>query len=185
MRRLGLIAAAGFGALVLAGCATMSVSSYVERSIDFAQYRTYSWGPADALPVGDPRLDNNALFRDYVQGAVERHLAARGYVHDGSGTPDLLIHYHANVQRRFNLGERPANCNVADCLPPVFAYQAGTLVLDMLDSRTNTLIWRGWAEDAMDGVIGNQDRLEEKVERAVTRMIARLPVATALPVSSR
>ena len=66
-------------ALGLVGCATMSVSSHVERGLDLAQYRTYDWGPADALPTGDPRLDKNPFFQDHVQGAVEKQLAAKGF----------------------------------------------------------------------------------------------------------
>lgn len=184
MRRIGLLTFIGIAALTLAGCATMAVNAYVGRGVDFTQYRTYNWDVADALPTGDPRLDNNALFRDYLEGAIERHLAARGYVHV-PGQADLMIHYHANVEQRFHVGERPANCYDRECLPPVFDYEAGTLVLDMLDGRTNKLVWRGWAEDSLSGVIGNQDRLEEKVEQAVTRMIARLPVAPALARETR
>ncbi len=55
MRRLGELATLILSALALAGCATMNVSSHVERGVNFAQYRTFDWGPADALPTGDPR----------------------------------------------------------------------------------------------------------------------------------
>ena len=76
-------------ALAVTGCATMSVSSHVRGGIDFATYRTYDWGPADALPTGDPRLDQDPYFKDHLMGAVEKQLAARGYVRSSSGTPRL------------------------------------------------------------------------------------------------
>src|SRR3970040_1446459 len=60
------------------GCATMSVSSHVERGLDFAQYRTYNWGTPDELPTGDPRLDRDPFFKDQVQGEVEKAMAGRG-----------------------------------------------------------------------------------------------------------
>ena len=80
MKRLVLNVTAGFVVSVIAsGCAaTMTVSSHVDRSLNFAQYRTFDWGPADALPTGDPRLDRDPFFKDHVQGAVERGLATRG-----------------------------------------------------------------------------------------------------------
>ena len=62
--------------VAVAGCATMTVSSHIERNINFSQYATYDWGPPDNLPVGDPRLDNNPFFNDYLQGAIEKQLAA-------------------------------------------------------------------------------------------------------------
>jgi hypothetical protein len=76
--RLGPIVALAVSALTLSGCATMNVNSYVERGIDFNRYRTYNWGPADALSTGDPRLDNNRFFHERVQADVDQQLAARG-----------------------------------------------------------------------------------------------------------
>jgi hypothetical protein len=113
--------------LVLTGCASMNVSSHVERSIDFGQYRTYDWGPADALPTGDPRLDQNP-----------------GYCDDG-------------------------------CDPRVTEYEAGTLVLDIVDTRTNRVIWRGWAQDSVEDALDNPDEMERQINDGVTRMLDRLP----------
>ena len=61
--------------IAFAGCAAMTVSSHIERNVNFTEYVTYDWGPPDNLPVGDPRLDNNPFFRDYLMGAVEKKLA--------------------------------------------------------------------------------------------------------------
>ena len=123
----------------------MTVSSHVDRGINFARYRTYDWGPADALPTGDPRLDKNPFFKDHVEGAVEKQLAARGLQMSTSGTPDLLIHYHASINQRIDvnrLDRRYGYCYGVDCPSDVIEYEAGTLVLDIVDSRTNRVIWR-------------------------------------------
>ena len=77
------------------------MSSHVRPGIEIGQYRTFAWGPADALPTGDPRLDQNPYFQDYVQGAVEKQLAARGMPASGAGTPDLLLHYHAQHRHAY------------------------------------------------------------------------------------
>lgn len=81
----------------------MTVSSHVQHSLDVAQYRTYDWGLPDALPAGDPRLDKNPFFQDHTQGAVERQLAAKGFQRSTSGTPDLLVHYHASITQRIDV----------------------------------------------------------------------------------
>src|SRR6185369_8592076 len=94
MRRLGrlVFVTAAFAALLaLPGCATMNVSSHIERGVDFAQFRTWDFGPADALPTGDPRLDNNPFFKDYLEGAVGKALEVRHYARVMSGAPDLLV----------------------------------------------------------------------------------------------
>jgi hypothetical protein len=176
MSRFAVCSAAVAAALVLTGCATMNVSSHMQRGVDFRQFHTYDWGPADALPTGDPRLDNNPFFHDHFEGAVEKQLAAKGFVKPVVGTPDLLLHYHANVTRRFSIAGLDAqygSCAGHDCQPRLTEYEAGTLILDMVDTRTNTLVWRGWAQQSVDGVIDDQDWLEEYITKGVTRMLER------------
>jgi len=172
-----LIAVAACGVAVT-GCTTMNVSSHVRSGIDFAQYRTYDWGPADALPTGDPRLDKNPFFQDHVLGAVEKQLAARGYQRSDSGTPDLLIHYHASITERIDINRADTErgyCYEDDCRAGVLDYEAGTIVLDIVDTRTNKVIWRGWAQDSLEGVLENQDKMAQQINEAVTRMLSRLP----------
>jgi hypothetical protein len=168
---------AATAALALSACATMNVSSHIERGVDFAQFRTWNFGPADALPTGDPRLDNNPFFKDYLEGAVGTHLEAKHYVRLTSGTPDLLVHYHANISKTFRVSgvdTRNGYC-YDNCQPNVIDYEQGTIVLDVVDVRTNKVVWRGWAQEAIDGVIDNQELLRKEVNKAVTRMMARFP----------
>jgi hypothetical protein len=54
-------------------------------------------------------------------------------------------------------------------------YEAGTLVIDVLDARTNRLIWRGWAQDAVKGMLTNQDTMARQINEAVARMFAQFP----------
>jgi len=177
-RRLGQLVVAG-SVLVAGGCATMMTSgSHVERGLDFTQYRTYDWGPADALPTGDPRLDQNPFFQDHMLGAVERQLAARGLERAASGaTPDLRVHYHASITQRLDVraaDSRYGSCTGDECVE-VTEFEAGTLVLDLVDVRTNRVIWRGWAQDSVEGVLDDRDKLEAQINRAVARIMERLP----------
>jgi hypothetical protein len=178
MRRLAVVLLAGVSTLALSACATMNVGSYVERGIDFAPYQTYEWGPADALPTGDPRLDNNPFFQDHVRGAVEKQLARRGFTLTEAGTGDLLIHYHANISQRIEVNgfENGYNCiSAEDCRPNVSEYEAGTLVLDVADARTKKVVWRGWARDSVEAALNNQDIMEEQFNEAVRRMMTEFP----------
>ena len=167
------------GAVAALGCATMTVSSHVEPGLDLAQYRTFDWGPADALPVGDPRLDQDPLFNDHVQGAVERGLALKGLnLAAAGGSPDLLIHYHANISQRIDVSSADQDfgfCAGEGCQPLVRVHEAGTLVVDIVDARTNRVIWRGWAQDSIRDELDDPERMETTIEAAVAQMLARLP----------
>lgn len=164
--------------IALTGCATMTVSSHIQNGIDLERYRTYDWGPADALPTGDPRLDKDPFFQDHMQGAVERQMAARGFARAEDGDPDLLIHYHANVTTRIDIAAADRErgyCYDDECQAGVIEYEGGTLVLDLVDTATNKVIWRGWAQESLERVLDNKDRMERDINEAVRRMLDRLP----------
>lgn len=181
MRTTGFVASVAFGAVLAAGCATINVGSYIARDLDFTRYHTYDWAPADALPTGDPRLDNNAFFIDQFQGAVEKRLAARGFARAGEGqTPDLLIHYHTNVSWRAEVDalDRSLGYGAAgEYMPAVRTFEEGTLVLDVIDARTKRMVWRGWAEDRFEGAFDTQEGMERTIDRAVRELMERFPTA--------
>jgi len=168
------VAAVALGALALAACASMDVRSFVERGADPTLYRTYNWGPADAQATGDPRLDNNVFFSERIQAQVEKRLNARGFEKTTADPPDLLIHYHASVTQEIsaNGADQPyAYCE--DCKP--YVYDAGTILVDLVDARTRRLVWRGWAEGSIAGAIDDQVWMEKRIDDAVARILERLP----------
>jgi hypothetical protein len=113
-----------------------------------------------------------------MQGAVEKQLAARGFQRSLSGTPDLLVHYHASIDQRFDVHDvdrRYGHCLGDDCEPEVTTYEAATLVLDIVDTRSNDVIWRGWARGSLEGVLTDLDRMARHINEAVQRMLAGFP----------
>ena len=176
--RLVRLAALALFTLALTGCVPVKVNSYLERGADLTRYRTYDWGAPDSWTTGDPRLDNNPFFQERVRADVDKQLAGRGFEKTMSGRPDLRLHYHASFTQRIDtngLDEARGYCDNHDCQP--YVYEAGTLLLDFVDTRTNRVVWRGWAEGSVDGVIDNQQWLEQRVDDAVKRILARLPRA--------
>ena len=166
-------------AATLSACATsMTVGSHVAHDLDLSRFRTFDWGPADALPTEDARLAENPVFKDRVQGAIENGLAARGFQLIAPGeTADLLIHYHAHISQRINVlhADRAYGCSQADCPPDLEEYEAGTLVLDFVDARTNTLVWRGWAQTRVEDMLHKPDVMANTINETVARILLRLP----------
>jgi hypothetical protein len=155
----------------------MHVNSYVQRGADLNRYRTYGWSLAEE-PTGDPRLDSNPFFQERVRAAVDQQLARRGF-EQLSDAPDLLVHYHVSVGEDIDVSlidRETGNCygeTDTDCRP--YVYDAGTLVIDLVDARTKALVWRGWAEDTMEGAIDNQRLMEQKIDKAVEGILQRFP----------
>ena len=180
MSRLLLRATAiAVATLVLAGCATLRVSSHTDPGLVWSKYKTFDWGPADALPAGDPRLEKDPFFQDRVSGAIEKAMAGRGFERSAaSERPDILIHYHASITNRLDVNDSDHGygyCATNDCVPGVTRYEAGTLVVDMVDAATNVLLWRGWAQGTVEGVFGDRDQLGRRIDEGVRRMFETLP----------
>jgi hypothetical protein len=162
-----------------ASCASITTNAYLMRGATIAGYETYGWGPAASLSTGDPRLDNNEIFDACVRSRVEAELDRRGFEQvNGLGMPDLLVHYHASMTQKIDTrATDPAayvpHDEVHD-LPPM-VYDQGTLVIDLIDTRTNRLVWRGWAENGLDTQIDDQTWTEQRVEQAIDRIFRPLP----------
>jgi hypothetical protein len=173
--RPAILATVVMVAVACGACAVpVRVNAYAERGADLSSYRTFDFAPPEVMPTGDARLDSNPFFTDRVQTAAAKQLQAKGYERATSGTPDLRVHFHASISQDILVGEADQRyCEPGDCRP--FVYDAGTLLMDLVDVGTNKLVWRGWAESSMDGVVDNQSWMERKVDEAVARIIARLP----------
>ena len=174
--RSGRITALLVLALTAAGCASLTIDSYAERGFELRRYHTFNWGPPDAMSTGDPRLDNNPFFDGRVRMQVEKELANRGLEKTAAEPPDMVVHYHASVTQQIdtrNLDPEYDSCEQGDCKP--YVYDAGTLFIDLVDRRTNRLVWRGWATGSIEGVVDDQAWLEKRIDDTVARILDRLP----------
>jgi hypothetical protein len=170
--RFGLISTT----LVLAaGCATLAVDSYTRRGTDIGQFQTYMWGPPDTVATGDPRLDSNPFFENAVRRAVDEGLKARRYTITQTLTADLIVHYHASAAQRVDVGAADEQLGYSQGAGEPYVFEAGTVTVDLIDSRNKTLVWRGWALSGLDGIVDDQRALERHVSDVVRQILRRLP----------
>jgi len=173
------------GATQLA-CQSMDIASDWDPAVDFSKLAAYDW-----MPEPDPSDPGatDSLTTDRVHRAVDRILAARGYVHQPSGTPDFLVGYYVAVESRLDVrtlndyyGYRPGwghSDYGAGSRTYVREYEQGTLILDISDPHTSKLMWRGSAQAEVSRTETPQKR-EEIVNEAVRLILERFP-----PQSSR
>ena len=173
-RHVFAAATAAAAAAIAVACAPITVTTYTGRDADVAAYRTFAWDRSDGGVPGDPRLDNNDLFHDYVRHAIERQLVSRGY-EPTALQPDLYVRYQSSARQQTRVSDsrtaagRPCDgCSVE-------VYDIGTLLIDLRDARSGALVWRGVAESTLPDQVNRQDHLEQTVERVVERILAELP----------
>jgi hypothetical protein len=176
LRLLGPAAALLTAITTVAACAPLRVNSYEWPGANIAGYRTFSWGPQERFATGDPRLDNNEIFRARIQRAVERGLVSRQFEPAPADAADVIVHVHAHVDQRIE--SRTIDRELGPCAPGAcgpYVYEAGTVLVDLVDRRTNRVAWRGWAEGSLDAAIDDQARLEQAIDEAIARILTRLP----------
>ncbi len=157
--------------LLAAGCNTIKAYSDFDPSVDFSRYATFDF-------IGRPRgLD--AFMQQRARAAVLNRLTARG-LHRTDTNPDLLVAIVARtrVHRQINTvnwgwgygwgwygGIGGATSYVSDV--PV-----GSLVIDLVDARTNQLVWRGLARV---GLSADPRRNARILEDAIALIFDRYP----------
>jgi hypothetical protein len=150
------------------------VKTDYDRSADFNQYKTYSWGK---INTQDP------LWSDRIKSAVDSSLKAKGWTEVTSGGDISLVASEATKDQHtlntfyngFGGGRRFGGFgNTATTT--VDTYKVGTLVLDMFDTRAKDLVWRGSASDTLSD---KSDNNIKKLDKAVQKMFKKFPPTTA------
>ncbi len=166
--------------LVLTACTTVSVSADWDPAADFATLSTWSW-QKDAIPgTGDPRLDD-PLVQARIQKAIETALPAKGYPQVTSGPSDFTVSYHIAIQRKLDAhtiyrgyGPYRGWYGAGGTQSVIDDYELGTLLVDFISPKTNTVIWRGKAQSRLYEIKSPQER-QERVQAAVDELLAQFP----------
>ncbi len=164
--------------LALAACATMSVSADVDPRADFSSYRTYSWDPAHVDPTDDPRLENDPIFDSRVRSLVGDGLVARRLTVISPDSADLLIHYHVSVRQRVEVYsvDSEYGYDYYEEEDRLYEYEQGTLVLCVVEQQTSQIVWRGWVQADVDGVLDDPELMEKRLAEAVRKVLEKFPL---------
>ncbi len=170
--------------LTLAACAPYAIKRDFDPQAPIASYRTYDWYKPKAEKVGDgaPRM---AGFNDQrVRAAVDQELAAKGLKREPAADPDCLLDYFPVYQNRhytthtrvgFGTGGYGWGMRTAIGSSRRHTYKEGTIVLQVVDFKTNKLVWEGVAEGALTGLAGNPEEAQAAIQRAVKDLLSEFP----------
>lgn len=165
-------------AILAVGCSQqVTVHTDYDPDYDLWTYQTFDWGEKVNIEGGQNPLYYNELNDKRIKTAVQKQLSKRGYKLSAE-SPELILHYHIIVKDQSVLITEPygysygqywtrANTNT-------YSYREGTLILDLMDKKTNQLIWRGWAvTDVKDSYSPKQ--VEALIEEVVSKLFRKFP----------
>ena len=166
----------------LAGCAGFTVVHDYDTHANYASYKTYDWYAAGRRAQGKAEGVENPIMDRRVRAAVERELAAKGFQMKKEGDPDFLVTYYPAYRNGTSYttttlggwGGRRWGYGVGTQFTEARPFREGTIVLEIVDAKSNQLVWRSAAEGALTGLADPEDA-EAQVTDAVRKMLARFP----------
>ena len=166
------------GLTLLAGTpALASTHSDFTRSFPLKTLKTFEF--KDQRRISRDPLADNQIWANEVRDAIRGDLAKRGFAEATNGRPDFYVAFYVGLQNRYDV-------NAIDYGMPVFhrrgwwgwpraydvwavPYTQSTLIVDIIDARTNQLVWRGYDTDTL-----NTGKPEKTLDSAVDHVVSRL-----------
>ena len=150
------------------------VKTDYDRSADFAQYKTYSW---EHVKTQDP------LYEDRIKNSVNAALAARGWTQvDSGGDVSVVAMEITRNQQTLNTfyngfgggwgWRRFGGGGFGEATTTTETYKVGTLVVDLFDTKTKKLLWRGTSSDTLSS---NSDKNIKNLDKGVEKLFKQFP----------
>ena len=163
--------------LMLAVLTTIAIAQQVtydfDRAADFSTFKRYAWVRGTVL--------NDQLNHDRVVSAINAQLASRGLVQvQPADSPDVLVAYHASFDRNLQItgfssgwgGYRfPASRTGSARAEEIVV---GSLVVDVVNARTKTIVWRGSATRDID-VNASPEKRDKNINKAAEKLFKNFP----------
>ncbi len=154
--------------------AVAKVTTDYEKGTDFSKYRTYAWAEGKGTPLKDP------LMQGRLENAINAQLDAKGLSKDESG-PDLSVVIHASEEDQKEIvgtsfgygGWRGWGGGMGTTTATSYTIPYGTLVVDLVDTTDNKLVWRGKASDIV--IPSKPEKATKKLNGAVEKMFKKYP----------
>lgn len=170
------------GALALTAAAAgvrADTKSDYDKEYDFARLKTFDFKQQARPTVRDIR-GPNALWNRSIHDDLVADLRTDGYTLAPTGNPDFLVAYSMGARERTDVrylgygfpgwgrhrwtwGAWGPDFDVWN-----IPYTRSTLVIDIIDARTNMLVWRGYDSDQID-----LDKADKTIGKAVDSLVKR------------
>ena len=170
---------------IITACSPVQVSQDYTPGVNLNGLRSYAWHYDQQEKTGDIRIDS-PLIDTRIRAAIDETLAARGYRRTSRDQADFHVAYQYairgkvganNVQTSIGFGfgtyGRHGGIGVSTG-PDYSAYDEGLLIIDILDARDGSTLWRGRGTRQVF-MHTEPARLTEQVNETVHKILDQFP----------
>ena len=164
---------------ILLGTVSVSaqkVSVGADPAVDLTKYKTYGWSKVSSA---------NPFADQIVVSAVDAQLAAKGLTKVDTDPELTVVVFGSSISdvHVSNPSWAPSLNSIATGVAvgsQSWLVRKGTLVVDLLETKSNNSVWRGTATDTLDsGPTGDKAKdakaLEKPIRNAVKKMFKQFP----------
>jgi hypothetical protein len=163
LHALGVLA---FSLFTAHGAFAQKVTMEFDQAADFGKYKTFA--------IRDGRLNskNPALNSDLVKKQIEadivRYLTTKG-LEQTTGRSDLNVRYTFGAVRKSEVETYPAGWYGLGTRVVRVPYSEGTLVIDLRDPTTRSLVWRAIAAEDKSDPTKIEGKLNDMVKKSIDK----------------
>ncbi len=142
---------------------SQNVTVEFDQAANFSGYKTFSIRDG-RLNSKNPAL-NSELVKKQIEADIVRDLTARGLIL-AEGRSDLNVRYTLGTARKQEIERYPAGRRGWGTRVVKVPHTEGTLVIDLRDSGTRSLVWRAIAREDKSNASQIQGKLDNMVKKS-------------------
>ena len=155
------------GLLAAHGARAQKITMEFDQSIDFSKYKTFAIRDGQ-LSSGNPAL-NSPLVKKQIEADIQNDLTAKGLTMVTTGPSDLNVRYTFGAARKTEIEAYPAGWYGFGTRYVRVPYAEGTLVIDLRDPTTRSLVWRAIAAEEKSDATKIQGKLDDMVKKSIEK----------------
>ncbi len=163
--------------VALSGCSSISYNSDFDPQVDFSHYKNYVWMEV-AAPAQTRARGVDQLIEKRLIAAIDAALAAKGYTKRDSAPADFVVHFMVTTKDKIDFQTYYTGWGYygwyGGTQVEAYQYTEGTLVVDLFDTNTKQMAWRGMATGTVDPGASPETR-NARISEAVTGILPRVP----------
>jgi hypothetical protein len=157
------------------------ISIDYDENYDTRGIETFAWAVTSKTSVAEA----NPLLHSRILNGIEYYLTLAG-AREVESDPDVYVTYHASTREQVVLntsswgygypggwghyGRSPHyGVHAGPSTTTVSTYERGTLVVDVWDAKTETLVWRGIASNI--SVYEDPVKMKKRIDKALKKMV--------------
>jgi hypothetical protein len=155
------------GSLIAQGARAQKITMEFDQTVDFGRYKTFAIRDGQ-LNSRNPALGGE-LVKKQIEVDIQNDLTAKGLTMVTSGPSDLNVRYTFGAARKTEVEAYPAGWYGMGTRYVRVPYAEGTLVIDLRDPATKSLVWRAIAAEDKSDASKIQGKINDMVKKSIDK----------------